>query len=157
MRTLMLTLAVVVSCLALPVCSSAQQHEEAVAGHWEGAFVRLGAVQTVKLDLALEGNQLKGTHDIPDLSIYDEPLREISYNYPQLQFRTKYGPFNMTVSADVGEMTGENKRWNPPVTLHLKRGLKIPSPYPRDDVKFSNGSVTLAGTLVKPTTPAPYP
>jgi pimeloyl-ACP methyl ester carboxylesterase len=134
------------------------QSAESLAGHWEGAFVRLGSVQTLSVDLMFSNGTLKGTYDIPDLSIIGEPLSEITFQSSQLLLKLKYGVFTMQVASDVGEMTGENKKWNPTVTLHLKRKLRDSSlPYIQEEVKFKNGNVTLSGTLVKPLTAAPYP
>lgn len=48
-----------------------------LVGHWEGAYVRLGAVQTISVDFFVDGNTLRGKYDIPDLSIYDEPIRDL--------------------------------------------------------------------------------
>jgi len=73
-----------------------------------------------------------------------------------LTFEFKYGVFNMLVHADVAEMTGDNKEWGPPVTMHLKRKLKEPPSFTKEDVNFRNGNVHITGTLVKPLTPGPH-
>ena len=136
----------------------AQAQQEAIVGHWEGAYGRLGSVQTVMLDFRMEDGKLKATYDLPELSIFGEAVEDIDYKSTQLSMKPKYGKFTMQVFPDIDEMTGDNKGWNPPVTLHLKRRPKEPSVvFPQEEVKFKNGAVTLAGTLVKPLTHAPYP
>lgn len=132
--------------------------QEALNGHWEGAYGRLGSIQTVMLDLTVRDGRLQGTYDVPDLVIFGEPIRGTGRESPDITFRITYGVFSMHVSPDIGEMTGGNNRWNPPLTLHLKRREK-PLQYrsPREDVRFENGAVTLAGTLVLPETRAPHP
>lgn len=141
--------------LLLPIAAFPQS--EALVGHWEGAYVRLGAVQTISMDFVVEGNVLKGTYDIPDLSIYDEPLRDLDLKFPRLQLRPRHGLFELIIDAANGEMTGENRRWNPPVTLHLKRKQKDPVNFTSEDVVFGNGNLKLAGKLFKPLKPGRYP
>jgi pimeloyl-ACP methyl ester carboxylesterase len=147
---------VIIWCLVLCGLSEAQQ--DPIIGHWEGAYVRLGAIQTVSCDFFVEDGKLRGTYDIADLSVFGEPIKDIEYKFPMLVMNPRYGKFTIQVFADIGEMTGENKGWNPPLALHLKRTSKPPlQAYPIEDVKFKNGSVTLSGTLVKPITNGPWP
>lgn len=130
---------------------------DTLVGHWEGAYVRLGAVQTVMMDFTFDATGIKGTYDIPDLSIYDEPIKDLSYNFPHLEMRPKHGLFKLVINTEYGEITGENTRWNPPVALHLKRKIKEPASFTAEDVIFRNGNVRLAGRLVKPTKEGRYP
>lgn len=131
---------------------------ESLAGHWEGAYVRRGAIQRVSVDFIAGADGLEGTYDIPDLSIYGESIQQIDYRPPILIFKPKYGVFTMHVFDDVQEMTGVNDKWNPPVRLHLKRTVKDPSlPYRREDVVFDHGGIHLGGTLYEPIRSAPYP
>lgn len=140
-----------------PVASGHAQ-ESALVGHWEGAYGRLGSIQTVMLDLTLRDGKLHGTFDIPDLAIFGEPIRDIGGIFPDITLHLTYGVFTMRVSPEIGEITGENKKWNPPLTLHLKRRDKRPEiQLPREDVRFDNGKVTLAGTLVRPNVAGPHP
>ncbi len=141
----------------LQVADKSFSQKQAMVGHWEGAYVRLGAVQTVSMDFWLEDDTLKGTYEIPDLSIYDEPITNLSYNFPNLEFKPKYGVFQMVINSEYSEITGENKKWNPTVTLHLKRKLKEPPNFQKEAVKFKNGEVTLAGRLYKPLAEGNYP
>lgn len=145
-----------VSCLTLANPCRAQ--DTTVVGHWEGAYVRLGSVQTVMLDLAVQDGKLGGTFDVPELEIVGEPIKEIGGEVPNLTLRLTYGLFTMHVSPESGEMTGENKRWNPPLTLHLKRKEKRQTAHlPHEDFRFNNGMATLVGSLVKPVSKGPYP
>ena len=142
-------------CLFLATPCGAQ--EKAVVGHWEGAYVRLGSIQTVMLDLTMRDGKLNGTFDVPDLDIVGEPIKDILVEFPKITLRVTYGVFTLHVSTGIGEMTGENKKWNPPLTLHLKRKEKRPEMHlPREEVRFNNGTVNLAGTLVMPLSPGPY-
>jgi pimeloyl-ACP methyl ester carboxylesterase len=131
--------------------------ETSLAGRWEGAFVRLNSVQTVALDLVFEAGTLRGTFDIPDLGLSGEPLKDVVYDPPSLRFRLLYGQFRMHVQDDVAEITGENPDWGPAVALHLKRVHREPVAYKKEEIRFQNGSVSLAGTLVTPLAGGPHP
>ncbi len=75
-----------------------------------------------------------------------------------LTLHLTYGVFTMHVSPDIGEMTGANRKWNPPLLLHLKRGEERPGRSPvREELTFRNGGITLAGSLVKPELGPPWP
>jgi len=53
--------------------AQADTHEQdPIIGHWEGAVVRLGSIQTVAFDFTITGGSVNGTYDIPDLSIFGE-------------------------------------------------------------------------------------
>ncbi|MEX2110589.1 MAG: alpha/beta fold hydrolase [Gemmatimonadaceae bacterium] len=110
------------------------------------------------LDLAVQDGKLGGTFDVPELEIVGEPIKEIGGEVPNLTLRLTYGLFTMHVSPESGEMTGENKRWNPPLTLHVKRKEKRQTAHlPHEDFRFNNGRATLVGSLVKPVSKGPYP
>ena len=128
-----------------------------INGHWEGAFNRLGSIQTVQLNIKQEGTGYKATYDIPDLFIFDEPVKEVSYNDPHLLIDIDYGKFILTVHSSSQEMTGEDKEWGPPVTLHLKRVLAHPRCYRMRDVVISNHDIRIAGTLYLPLSPGKHP
>ena len=131
--------------------------EDLLAGRWEGAFSRSGSIQTIGLELTREGSGVRGTYDIPDLGLYDEPLAEVAYDPPALRFKLLYGVFTMNVHEDVAEMTGENSEWGPTVALHLKHVTAAPPRSTKEEVRFKNGDVLLAGTLVKPLGLGPHP
>ena len=131
--------------------------EASVAGRWEGAFVRLNSVQTVALDLVFEAGTVRGTFDIPDLGLSAEPLKDVAYEPPSLRFRLLYGQFRMHVQDDVAEMTGENPDWGPAVALHLKRVHREPALFRKEEIRFQNGAISLAGTLVTPLARAKHP
>jgi pimeloyl-ACP methyl ester carboxylesterase len=132
--------------------------DTSVVGHWEGAYVREGSIQPLMLDLEVRDGKLGGTFDIPELEIVGEPIKDIDAGLPKLMLGLTYGLFTMHVSPELGEMTGENTNWNPPLTLHLKRVESYgDAHFPREDFRFENGVVTLVGSLVKPTSNPPFP
>ena len=129
-----------------------------IEGHWSGAVVRENAIQLVDVRLAGSGDSLSGTYDIPELGLFDVPLREVSLSDSVLTLRTLYGPFALHHHSDVGQLTGANERWNPPLALHLKRQATRPErPFVTDEVDYANGDVKLKGLLVRPRGNGPFP
>jgi dienelactone hydrolase len=130
---------------------------DGAVGHWEGAYTRLGAVQLTRMDFTrgAEGH-LAGTFDIPEMGLYGEPVTDIAEDGDTLSFKVHYGLFTMTLHPEVGDMTGGNSRWNPAVSLHLKRALPVRN-YTSRDIGVHNGAVTLAGSLYVPEQPGRHP
>ncbi len=93
-------------------------------GHWQGAVSRLGAVQTVQLDISTTADSLSAKYSIPDLGLYDEPV-EIRRHADSITVRIFYGRFTMLHHDELDELTGINTNWNPPVSLHLKRTTAV--------------------------------
>ena len=58
-----------------------------IDGHWSGAVVRENAIQLVDVRLAGSGDSLSGTYDIPELGLFDVPLREVSLSDSVLTLR----------------------------------------------------------------------
>lgn len=129
---------------------------DGVTGHWEGAFTRFGAVQQAAFDFWQTDSGLAGTYDIPDMILYREPVRELALVGDSLHLRVFWGGFDCLVNNEIGEITGENPKWNPTVSLHLKR-----SPAPRsftiNEVHIPCDSLTLVGDLLLPYGNPPFP
>jgi pimeloyl-ACP methyl ester carboxylesterase len=143
---------------ALCVAAPARAGVDSLAGHWEGAYGRLGSIQIVHVDLAAQGDSLAGTYDIPELRIEAEPLRAVRATAAGLTLELTYGSFDMRIAPEGDQMTGMNARWNPPVTLHLKRAPRPDRALPRAaPLAFENGGARLEGTLVLPEGPGPHP
>ncbi len=133
-------------------------HDSGIAGHWSGAVVRENAIQLVDVRIAGSGEALSGTYDIPELGLYDVPLRELSLSDSVLTLRILYGPFALQHHSDVAQLTGANERWNPPLALHLKRQANQPErPFVTEEVNYASGDVKLMGLLVRPRGDGPFP
>lgn len=126
-------------------------------GHWDGAVSRLGSVQTVSFSLTSDSTgKLIGRYDIPELGLFAEPLKSAALDGTRLTLKFLYGTFTMHIHSDIGDMTGSNQAWDPPVDLHLKRTLGVPT-YSEESVVVHNGNVALAGTLFRPLQSAKVP
>jgi pimeloyl-ACP methyl ester carboxylesterase len=60
------------------------------------------------------------------------------------------------VHSDIAEITGENPKWGPPVSLHLKRALPE-SRFRIEPVRFPSGTLSLAGDVLLPVGNPPFP
>ena len=128
-----------------------------LAGHWDGAFDRLGSVQPVSIDLRAEaGGKLSGTFDIPELGLYGQPVTDITFDGTALSVHLLYGVFSLVPDTTGNELTGENPRWKPVVNLHLKRGMRVTS-YRSSEITVRNGPIRLAATLYEPLGPSRSP
>jgi pimeloyl-ACP methyl ester carboxylesterase len=129
-----------------------------IDGQWQGAIDRDGSIQIVEIDFKSHGDTLGGTYAIPDLNIYEEPLTETAQTDSTVQFHLLYGVFSMIRHDDIGELTGGNDKWNPPVKLHLKKkSFADPPFFTREDLSIKNDRVTIAATLYKPVGGGPFP
>jgi len=127
-----------------------------LTGHWSGAVVRDGAIQTIECDFLDSAGTVTGRYSLPELCLFNEPLTEINYHSPTLSFHFLYGTFTTIVHDTLREITGANNNWGPPVKIHLKRAVSKHR-LRREPIQFTNGSVTLHGELVLPDCQPPYP
>jgi pimeloyl-ACP methyl ester carboxylesterase len=144
--------------LAGTLATAGSPEDPGIEGTWSGAVIRENAIQLVDLRLAASGEALNGTYDVPELGLFDVPLRELSLSGSVLTLRILYGPFALHHHPDVGQLTGVNERWNPPLAMHLKRQAHRPArPFVTGEVDFANGDVKLKGLLVRPRGDGPFP
>lgn len=146
---------------SLMIAGNARQVEpepagDGILGLWEGAVVREGSVQIMQIEFIKAASSLAGTFSIPELGLFREPLTDVSFQPPKLEFRMLYGTFAAELHDDLEEIVGSNDRWGPPVRLHLKK-TSMQQPWRYKEVQFKNGSVVLAGTLVLPASAGPHP
>jgi pimeloyl-ACP methyl ester carboxylesterase len=127
-----------------------------LSGHWEGAVVRDGAIQTIVIDFSIAEERLTGTYNIPDMGLFAEPLEEIAYESPSLSFHFFWGTFTCIVHEDVSEITGLNENWGPPVKIHLKRSPALEL-HREEQVHFKSKDLILRGSLLIPRGKGPHP
>ncbi|MEA2600341.1 MAG: uncharacterized protein QOF89_1333 [Acidobacteriota bacterium] len=128
-----------------------------LAGHWEGAVVRLGAVQPIEVDFREQEGKLSATVDVPERGLVGMPAETVEYTPPTLRLKFLYGDAALRVDAEAEEITGVIPAWQPEVRVHLKRA-ETPAPdFREEEVRFPSGPLSLAGTLVQPLAPGPHP
>jgi pimeloyl-ACP methyl ester carboxylesterase len=140
---------------SLLLASSVATAAHPAAGHWEGAFVRDGSVELVRLDIREKDGLLAGTFDIPELTLFGEPLGELRSAGSNLHFKTTYGAFDLVLHEDVSEMTGSND-WTPPARIHVRKRPRI-FEYRTEAVTIPSDGATIAGTLYLPKGAGPHP
>lgn len=129
-----------------------------LAGSWEGAFVRDGAIQEVLVDLSVNTDGWSGYYAIPELAIYEELLRDIEVSDSLLTLSFNYGRFELVPHADIEQLTGINTKWGPPVRLHLKRATApLQLWFTKTDVTINSGEAALSATVFKPRGTGPFP
>src|SRR3954453_23710675 len=105
--------------LGLPRTSAAQPYP--LTGHWEGAVVRLGAVQPIQIDFREQEGKLTATVDVPERDLIGMPAETVEYTPPTLRLKFLYGDASLRVDAETEEITGVIPAWQPDVRVHLKR------------------------------------
>lgn len=121
-----------------------------LTGFWHGAVNRLGSIQIVEFNFFDEGNTVTGNYSIPDMGLYEEPVDELNFNYPNMRFKTFMGYFDVSIDSISGEITGTNTKWDPPLTIHLKKMLSPQSLYNKEYISFPGNGNKISGNLFKP-------
>jgi pimeloyl-ACP methyl ester carboxylesterase len=133
------------------------------AGHWEGSVVVAGQNLTARVDLRSEGETLTGTVDFPQQNALGLPMQNASQQGSNVHFEVLAAP---NTAVFDGQMTGadsiEGEFSQAGYTGEFGLTRKAvatpqPVPYREEEVKFSNGDVTLAGTLTLPQGSGPHP
>jgi pimeloyl-ACP methyl ester carboxylesterase len=144
------------------------QGQAAPSGRWEGAILVLGGELGMSVEFATGDSGLTATMDIPQQSAKGLPLREVRYDAPRVHFELLGGPglavFEGTLDGD--SITGSFSQSGVTGTFHLRLATarsaappppSEPVPYAEEEVTFTSGDVTLAGTLTIPRGTGPFP
>jgi pimeloyl-ACP methyl ester carboxylesterase len=156
----------------LGVIALAAVQREPAAGHWEGSVNLPGHNLNILLDVSGRAAQLRGTLSILESRLEAFPVPRIGVEQGELSFEVPPG-WGLAMFAGLGlkpeeeiityrgRMTGSEIAGQLhlgtgtfPLVLHLGRASV---PYREEGVTFSNGDVTLAGTLLIPSTAGPHP
>jgi dienelactone hydrolase len=119
-------------------------------GYWNGGVERLGAIQPVEFNFYNDNGILKGTYNIPDMGLFDEPVEELKIEFSSIKFKIFMGYFDASLDTVTGEITGTNKNWNPSINIHLKKMLKPGNLFTKEYISFYNKDIRTAATLFKP-------
>lgn len=133
--------------------------QTSIEGYWEGAAVRDGAVRVIRLDIFKDGANLRCRVEVPDFPNFAFPPLPVQQTGEKITLLLPMtGEYLLRHDATLGEMRGAfSGQQALPITIHLKRGVKPVDSTLREEVRFTNGDITLAGTLVKPATAGPHP
>ena len=147
--------------------------EDRVIGHWEGHIEIPGQPLAVKIDLAVDDGDWRGTIGIPAQGAKDLPLSGIHVAEEGEGTRVKFSirdvPGNPTFDGQLqnGIISGTFSQGGVKFDFRLSREVvadlvrpqepKPPFPYHSEEVTFQNGDVNLAGTLTVPHGDGPFP
>ena len=159
--------------VVLVVNISASYAEDRVAGHWEGHIEIPGQPIAVKVDLAIDESDWRGTIDIPAQGAKGLPLSGIRVAEAdagmRVTFSIREGPGNPTFDGQLqdGVINGTFSQGGATFGFRLSREVvpspvrpqepKPPFPYQIEEVAFQNGDINLAGTLTLPPGNGPFP
>jgi pimeloyl-ACP methyl ester carboxylesterase len=124
---------------------------------------------TVQIDLAFSEDTWSGTIDIPQQGAKGLALTAIGTNEEGIAFSIAGIPGDPTFRGALseGELKGQFSQAGQEFPFTLARGEvpppprpqepKPPFPYEEEEVSYSNGEITLAGTLTLPSDGGPFP
>jgi alpha-beta hydrolase superfamily lysophospholipase len=148
--------------IALSLCITsavAQNTPNSLEGYWEGAVVREGSVRIIRLEFFQGNSGLRAAVEMPDLFTYGLGSTAVKQEGGKVSLRIPLvGDVSMMLDDSTREMVGTVGTTTPPVTIHIKRSIKLAeAPIKKEEVQFSSGDLKLAGTLVMPVTQGPHP
>jgi len=142
--------------------------EPGTAGHWEGSIDLLGTPLTVLVDLSHENGIWSGAIDIPTQGYQGLPLTAIRIAGSTVEFTIAGRPggtFRGTV--EEGRISGTYSQGRVEFPFYLGRETvalptrpqepKPPFPYSEEEVTYTNGDITLAGSLTLPPGDGTFP
>jgi pimeloyl-ACP methyl ester carboxylesterase len=139
--------------------AAAAHHAARLDGHWTGAMNRNGKTWNVNLDVKSGGGKTVALVDLVDYGIYALPFTlESSSGKARLERKQPGGPpvvFEGTVAG--GSLSGEFAGLGVTAPFALRRTTEAPAVLREEEVKFANGDVTLAGTILIPAGTGPHP
>jgi dienelactone hydrolase len=138
----------------------------ALDGHWEGAVKIPGADLLFHTDFSSHGDSISGTIDIPQQGARGLALQNIHLAGADVHFELPTGGPTAVFDGKLvsGTITGNFKQGGFDGAFSMKAGSIAPllgdapvADYRSEDVTFSNGHDTLAGTLTIPLGNGPHP
>lgn len=153
---------------AYPAGGRAQEPER-FEGHWEGAIEVPGSALAIKVDLTFEEGSWSGRIDIPMQAAFGLPLAGIAVAGDSIRFVMRGVPGTPTFEGVLseGRISGAFYQSGRTFRFYLGREEvpgperpqtpRPPYPYREEEVTYTNGEITLAGTLTLPGDEGPYP
>lgn len=144
---------VAISCIALMTPRVAAQSNTA-SGHWEGTLEFRGQAMPIRIHIQDHAGSAVAALDLPGLIMSGHPIAAIFTN-TGASLVLPFGLDTIAVEFDSESAKGTREFGEHTMTMRLVRGT--PPPYGEEDVSFKSDGTVLAGTLVLPAGPGPYP
>ena len=148
--------------LLLHGCSAVSRTaQKTLTGRWEGVVEISGTKAKAIVDFTPAANgSLNATISVPDERLLGKPLINVRYDPPQVHFELQATERKITFdgsrSDEVISGTIRGGDYSGPLSLRFI-GVTPPTPYVQEEVRFRNGDVALAGTLLIPPTSGCHP
>src|SRR5271165_2348640 len=130
-----------------------------LAGSWKGMWTKAGEALPVMMTFAKAGDAYSGAFDSDALQVAGIPLGDVSDTNGRVHFQIRGDQsttaFDGNIKNDV--LSGRFVDDNDGGTFELRRAAHPAAKIPQREVTFRNKDVTLAGTLLLPTTPGKHP
>jgi pimeloyl-ACP methyl ester carboxylesterase len=165
MRMKKISILIIVFCLLF---SNAAFSQHSVDGRWAGSIGIMGSQLVILVSFNAEPDSIKGTIDIPQQNALGIKLIHIAFTDPKIYFELQGGPglavFDGILQGD--SINGKFTQAGIEGTFILKKraveNIEVPVnvdtlPYKQEEVSFSNGDNTFAGTLTIPKTKGKHP
>ena len=151
-RVLLLLGVLASSLAALPVAA-----QKGPAGTWIGQWERDGSVLEVEVVFVRTDSGYAGSFSSTQLRVVGIPFREIRFEEPSVSWKlvgdATTTTFEGTVRGDT--LRGRFREGEAVGTFRLTRGAAAPG-LDQEEVTFTNGAVTLGGTVIYPEGPGPF-
>lgn len=151
---------------AIPVIASAQEEPAGLAGTWTGVWGREADVLEVTMRFAEEEGGWSGSFDTDRLRVEGIPFTEIAVE-PATASGGAVGVTirlvgDATTTVFTGKLAGDSltgtlEEDGNPGWFAFARASTPPPDLREEDVRFRNGGVELAGTLILPAGAGPHP
>ncbi|MEZ5316196.1 MAG: alpha/beta hydrolase [Vicinamibacterales bacterium] len=158
--TVAVILLVVGLAAATPRARGAVPQSPPLAGAWEGAIHVMGVTLDMRVVFTGTDASLGATIDIPQQGAAGLRLQRVTREADRVHFElpTPNATAVFDGGLEGGRITGTFTQGSASGTFTLAPArAQPPPPYPTHEVTFSNGDVTLGGTLTVPEGPGPFP
>ncbi|MBX2997904.1 MAG: alpha/beta fold hydrolase [Caldilineaceae bacterium] len=137
-------------------------------GRWDGSISIMGTQLRIIVNFTRDGDGWVGTIDIPQQGASDIPLHSISFDSPRVHFEMLSGPQLAVLEGELqadGSIAGTFSQSGftgtfqllPVADPEIEAVAEEDLPYTAEEVTFSHGDVSLAGTLTLPEGDGPHP
>lgn len=138
---------------------AAQTGKPELAGYWQGSITREDKKWHVNLEFFMENGGLKALADFPDVGGFG---REFSVQFNSPQFRLERpqpngAPLVFSGEIKAGAMFGSWKGLGIETNFTLRKIKKPAANWCEEEITFKNGDISLAGSLILPTSGKRFP
>lgn len=127
-------------------------------GHWEGSLVHEDQPYPIVLDVSVRAGVLSVTLDLPEYLVYGSKT-DVAVADGNLEITPRMLPdATITLQRQGDRMVGQCEGfWKVTSDAALDRVRDRPVVYVEEELSFTNGNVTLAGTFLAPPGEGPFP